>query len=75
MDAWRALHDYRSSLALENETALAGCALACDFSSSEEFEAAVISQRRAAGMYRSTHWPSIAGCAILLALGAAATLF
>jgi hypothetical protein len=75
MDAWRALRDYRSGLSLENETALAGCALACDFSSSEEFEAAVISKRRAAGMYRSAPWPSIAGCALVLALGVAFALF
>lgn len=75
MGTWRALHDYRSSLVLENETALAGCALACDFSSSEEFEAAIISKRRAAGMYRAVPWSSIAGCAIVLALGVAYTLF
>lgn len=68
MAAWRALHDYRSSLALENETALAGCALACDFSSSEEFEAEVISKRRAAGMYGVTPWPSIALGVIVVVL-------
>jgi hypothetical protein len=29
----------------------AGCALACDFSNSDEFEAALIAQRRAEGRY------------------------
>jgi hypothetical protein len=75
MGTWRALHDYRSSIALENEMALAGCALGCSFSSSEEFEADVISQRRAAGRYGANMWPSILSCVALLALGAAAVLF
>jgi hypothetical protein len=67
MGAWRALHDYRSSLALENETALAGCALACDFSSSEEFEAAIIDKRRAAGMYRGIPWgPLLIGAGVVI---------
>jgi hypothetical protein len=39
-------------LALQGIAERAGRALACPFSSSEEFEAAVIRSRRAAGVYR-----------------------
>jgi hypothetical protein len=38
-------------LALEALVERAGCALACPFSSSAEFEAALIAERRAAGVY------------------------
>ena len=38
-------------LALEAVVERAGCALACSFSSSDEFEAALIAERRAAGVY------------------------
>jgi hypothetical protein len=69
MDISRGFRAYRSGPSLESETALAGYALACDFSSSEEFEADLISKRRAAGMYRrSPWWPVIVGCAILFTL-------
>ena len=36
---------------LEAYAERAGCALACSFSSSDEFEAALIRERRAAGVY------------------------
>jgi hypothetical protein len=38
-------------LALEGTVARAGCALACPFSSSDEFEAAVVKSKLAAGIY------------------------
>ena len=38
-------------LALEACAARAGAALACTYSSSEEFDAALIAERRAAGVY------------------------
>jgi hypothetical protein len=38
-------------LTLESSAARAGCALACPFASSDEFEAAVIRSKRAAGVY------------------------
>jgi hypothetical protein len=38
-------------LALQSHAERAGCALACSFSSSDEFEAAVIRSKRAAGVY------------------------
>ena len=39
-------------LALQAQAERAGCAWACPYSSSEEFEAAVIRSRRRAGAYR-----------------------
>ena len=38
-------------LALESTAAHAGCTMACPYASSDEFEAAVIRERRAAGIY------------------------
>lgn len=46
---------------------LAGCALACAYSSSDEYEAAIIAERRAAGMYRSSPWPAITAGVVLVA--------
>jgi hypothetical protein len=67
MHPWRHLRDYRSSIALESDIALAGSAMACPFSSSDEFEAAVIEQRRATGMYHgATWWPVLAGMVIVV---------
>jgi len=42
---------------------------ACMFSTAEEYETAVISERRAQGRYRSRHWPALmfAGCAMMIA--------
>ena len=40
-----------SAIALETNAACAGLALACVYSSSDEFEAEVIRKRRAAGAY------------------------
>ena len=40
-----------AELALESTAARAGCAMACPFSSSDEFEAAVIRSRLDAGVY------------------------
>ncbi len=59
---------HQSSLTLENETALAGRALGCAYSSSDEFEAEIIVERRAAGMYRASPWPAIAAGAMLVAI-------
>jgi|KBSSwiStaDraftv2_1062776.scaffolds.fasta_scaffold1732452_2 hypothetical protein len=58
--------------ALEANVAWAGLALACAYSSSDEYEAEVIQVRRQAGAYRSQHRRSaflafaIAAAAILL---------
>ena len=42
---------------------------ACMFSTAEEYETAVISERRAQGRYRSRHWAVVmfAGCAMMIA--------
>jgi hypothetical protein len=56
-------------LALEAYAARAGAALACAYSSSAEFDAALIAQRRAAGVYgprryRKQRLATIAGVAV-----------
>ncbi len=57
-------------LALQGFAERAGCALACPFSSSEEFEAAIIRSRREAGAYgRKRPWHYV-----LCACAATATL-
>jgi hypothetical protein len=55
--AWTPSRLSADMLALQGFAERAGCALACPFSSSEEFEAAVIRSRREAGAYgRRHHW-------------------
>ena len=55
------------SLALEGCADSAGRALACTFSSSDEFEAALIAQRRAEGRYgpRKYRKQKLAACAAM----------
>jgi len=57
-------------MSLEAAEATARGGFACLFSTSEEFEMALISQRRAQGRYdqRRTRWPAImfAGCAMMV---------
>jgi hypothetical protein len=59
--------------ALQVDAQRAGFAWACPFSSSAEFEAAVISSRRRAGAYRWLRLRRYAVCAAVLATAAAAT--
>ena len=42
---------------------------ACMFSTAEEYEAALISERRASGRYDATRWPLLMfiGCAMMIA--------
>ena len=58
-------------MALEAAAASARGGFACMFSSSEEFERALITERRAQGRYdqRRTRWPAIMfiGCAMVIA--------
>jgi hypothetical protein len=59
------------SIALEVYAERAGAALACAFSSSAEFEAALIATRRAAGVYGPRRYRRrfiIAACAIVAAV-------
>jgi hypothetical protein len=60
-------------LALEAYAARAGAAMACAFSSSAEFDAALIAERRAAGVYgprryRKHRLATVAGIAAAIAL-------
>jgi hypothetical protein len=60
-------------LALEAHAARAGAALACVYSSSAEYDAALIAERRAAGVYgprrhRNQRLATAAGIAAALAL-------
>jgi hypothetical protein len=62
-------------LSLEADAASARSGFACMFSSSDEYESALITERRAQGRYGRTHnpWPLAAfvGCALLVAALAA----
>lgn len=59
-------------MALEAAAASARGGFACMFSSSDEYENALISERRAQGLYgrQRHHWPMLtfAGCALLVAV-------
>lgn len=68
-----AQHAKAQVLVLEAYAARAGAALACAYSSSAEFDAALIAQRRAAGVYgprryRKQRLASAAGIAVALAV-------
>jgi hypothetical protein len=53
----------------------AGLALACAYSSSDEYEAAIIAERRAAGAYGNNHRPvALAFAAVIAAFALAMTL-
>ena len=58
-------------MSLEAAAAVARGGFACMFSTSEEYETALISERRAQGRYdqRRSHWPAIMflGCAMMVA--------
>jgi hypothetical protein len=56
-------------LALEDNAARAGYALACSYATSQEYEAELIAERRAAGVYRTKHgWGRFAGIAAAIAV-------
>jgi hypothetical protein len=58
-------------LTLEDDAAVARGGFACMFSTSDEYERALISERRAQGRYRQRHalWPLalFAGCTVMVA--------
>jgi hypothetical protein len=59
-------------ISLENAAASARGGFACMFSTSDEYETALISERRAQGRYassRSSSWPKVmfAGCVLMIA--------
>jgi hypothetical protein len=61
------------AVTLQVDAERAGFAWACPFSSSAEFEAAVIGSRRRAGAYRWLRLRRYAVCAAVLAVAAVAT--
>jgi hypothetical protein len=70
MDSIRTRNPEAALTSLEAAAASARGGFACMFSSSEEFETALISERRAQGRYeqRRTRWPAIlfVGCALVV---------
>ena len=70
MDSIRTRNLQATLMSLEAAAASARGGFACLFSSSEEFETALISERRAQGRYEQsrTHWPAIlfVGCALMV---------
>ena len=70
MDSIRARNPQAALMSLEAAAASARGGFACMFSSSEEFETALISERRAQGRYdQGTRWPAVlfVGCALMVA--------
>ena len=71
MDSIRTRNTQATLMSLEAAAVSARGGFACLFSSSEEFETALISERRAQGRYdqRRTRWPAILfiGCALMVA--------
>ena len=70
MDSIRTRNPQAALMSLEAAAVSARGGFACMFSSSEEFETALISERRAQGRYdqRRTRWPAIlfAGCSLMI---------
>jgi hypothetical protein len=70
MDAIRTCNPQAALMSLEAAAESARGGFACLFSSSEEFETALISERRAQGRYdqRRMRWPAIlfVGCAMMV---------
>ena len=71
MDSIRTRNPQAALMSLEAVAATARGGFACMFSTSEEFETALISERRAQGRYdqRRALWPAILfiGCALMVA--------
>ena len=70
MDSIRTRNPQAALMSLEAAAVSARGGFACMFSSSEEFETALISERRAQGRYdqRKTRWPAILfiGCSLMV---------
>jgi len=70
MDSIRTRNPQTALMSLEAAAATARGGFACMFSTSEEFETALISERRAQGHYdqRRMRWPAIlfAGCTLMV---------
>jgi len=70
MDSIRTRNPQAALMSLEAAAVSARGGFACMFSSSEEFETALISERRAQGRYdqRRTRWPAMlfVGCSMMV---------
>ena len=71
MDPYRPRNPQAVLMALEAAAASARGGFACVFSSSDEYENALISERRAQGLYgrQRRHWPAVVflGCSLAVA--------
>jgi hypothetical protein len=71
MDSYRRRNPQAALMALEAAAASARGGFACMFSSSDEYEMALISKRRAQGLYgrQRRHWPALMflGCSLAVA--------
>ena len=71
MDSRRTRNPQAALMSLEAAAVIARGGFACMFSTSEEYEMALITERRAQGRYdqRRTRWPAILfiGCALMVA--------
>jgi len=71
MDTTRRHNAHAALISLEAAAASARSGFACMFSSSDEFETALISERRAQGRYAPprSRWPLVmfVGCALMVA--------
>ena len=71
MDSPRSPNVYAALALLENAAASARAGFACMFSTSDEYETALISERRAQGRYDQprNHWPIVmfVGCLLVVA--------
>lgn len=77
MDSYRRRNPQAALMALEAAAASARGGFACMFSSSDEYENALISERRAQGLYgpQRRHWPALMFVGCTLAIAAAVLLF
>lgn len=71
MDTFRSQNPHAVLLSLEASAASARAGFACMFSTSDEFETALITERRAQGRYAPprSRWPLVmfVGCALIIA--------
>ena len=71
MDSPRSPNVHAALALLENAAASARAGFACMFSTSDEYETALISERRAQGRYARSRspWPAVilVGCALIVA--------
>ena len=71
MDSYRRRNPQAALTALEAAAASARGGFACMFSSSEEYESALITERRAQGLYgwQRHYWPAVMflGCSLAVA--------